>query len=78
MPKTGVGWCACGARSIAIESRPQGGGRSGIRRRRACPRCGERWTTVEMRIEDLQQFSNNAIEKAIEMLQKLIVPVGPE
>lgn len=38
----------CGARGDTIDSRPRGDG--SYRRRRGCPACGHRWSTVEIRI----------------------------
>jgi len=39
----------CGAKTIVIDSRP---GEGTIRRRRKCPTCGDRFTTLELRLTE--------------------------
>lgn len=41
--------CECDVRTKVIDTRPLGGdGPPAIRRRRACPKCGARFTTIEV------------------------------
>lgn len=42
--------CACGTDSGVIDSRHRKDGV--IRRRRVCPSCGTRWTTIEVTVDD--------------------------
>ena len=44
----------CDGESIVKDSRPRPDG--GIRRRRECVMCGERWTTVELPVLARQEF----------------------
>lgn len=44
---------SCGAASVVTDSRPAKH-LGAIRRRRRCPRCGRRWSTLEVLEEDLQ------------------------
>lgn len=45
--------CACVSSSTVIDSRPH---QLGIRRRRKCDNCGERWTTIESEIIEAVEY----------------------
>ncbi len=52
----------CGGETCVTDSRPRGGGKNGIRRRRRCRDCGERFTTSEYHEDDLP-----ALARAVDM-----------
>jgi len=53
-----AGRCSCGGPSGVTDTRPRG---NAIFRRRGCPKCGERWTTAEIRVAG----RHNTIEAAV-------------
>jgi transcriptional regulator NrdR family protein len=49
--------CPCGARTKVLETRPSP---LGVRRRRQCEECGERFPTYEMTAERLEELRRRA------------------
>jgi transcriptional regulator NrdR family protein len=49
-----IAWCAkCKAESEIYDTRKTG---LGVKRRRRCVACGERWTTIEINAADAKKF----------------------
>ena len=63
----------CGTKSETTDSRER---RDGYRRRRRCPTCGRKWTTIEVRVDDIIPSTKMTKIKSIlaELNEALAIP----
>lgn len=69
--------CKCNAGTTVVDSRPH---ELGIRRRRKCDRCGERWSTIEVEVSGTCTLDDGAnghplVRRFFDLVNELKVPL---